>query len=170
MGRIAIIGVGAIGGVTAALLHTTGRHQLILCTRRPMPELIVKTGEGVIAAKLHNLTDPAGSAEPVDWVLVATKVYDAGTAVYGCGQGRRRPAGCRSGGADLGQISVGATGRYQFYFGGSARGATHGDRGQERGDRAQRNPTRHRDTGEQNDGRAIEWSGSGRLIGVTAGR
>ena len=80
MGRIAIIGVGAIGGVTAALLHTTGRHQLILCTRRPMPELIVKTGEGVIAAKLHNLTDPAVPAEPVDWVLVATKVYDARTA------------------------------------------------------------------------------------------
>ena len=77
--RIAIIGVGAIGGVAAALLHTTGQHELTLCTRRPMRELIVKTPEGLVTAKPGNLTDPA-AAEPVDWVLVATKVYDAASA------------------------------------------------------------------------------------------
>ncbi len=79
MASIAIIGVGAIGGVTAALLERTSQHQLTLCTRRPLPELIVKTPEGPFAAKLRNVTDPA-AAEPVDWVLVATKVYDAETA------------------------------------------------------------------------------------------
>jgi 2-dehydropantoate 2-reductase len=77
MANIAIIGVGAIGGVAAALLvKTSSQHQLTLCTRRPLPELIVKTPEGPFAAKLRNITDPA-AAQPVDWVLVATKVYDA---------------------------------------------------------------------------------------------
>jgi 2-dehydropantoate 2-reductase len=79
MASIAIIGVGAIGGVAAALLETTSQHQLTLCTRRPMRELIVKTPEGLITAKLRNVTDPA-AAEPADWVLVATKVYDASSA------------------------------------------------------------------------------------------
>ena len=87
--RIAIIGVGAIGGVAAALLHTTTRHQLTLCTRRPLHELIVKTGEGSITVKATNLINPAAAATPaakpaaaapVDWVLVATKVYDAASA------------------------------------------------------------------------------------------
>ena len=90
MASIAIIGVGAIGGVTAALLETTRRHELTLCTRRPLPELIVKTPEGPFAAKLRNIIDPASAerrnvadpapAEPMDWLLVATKVYDATTA------------------------------------------------------------------------------------------
>jgi 2-dehydropantoate 2-reductase len=79
MASIAIIGVGAIGGVAAALLETTSQHQLTLCTRRPMRELIVKTPEGLITAKLRNVTDPA-AAEAADWVLVATKVYDASSA------------------------------------------------------------------------------------------
>jgi 2-dehydropantoate 2-reductase len=79
MAKIAIIGVGAIGGVAAALLETTGQHQLTLCARRPLRELIVKTAEGMITVKAENLIDP-GAAEPVDWVLVATKVYDASSA------------------------------------------------------------------------------------------
>src|ERR1700749_3227772 len=79
MAKIAIIGVGAIGGVVGSLLETTANHDLTLCTRRPMPELIVRTPEGPFAAKLRNLTDP-GDATEADWVLVATKVYDAGSA------------------------------------------------------------------------------------------
>jgi 2-dehydropantoate 2-reductase len=87
--RIAIIGVGAIGGVAAALLHTTSQHQLTLCTRRPLRDLIVKTEEGIITVKAANLIDPGAAeapaaqpaaADPVDWVLVATKVYDAASA------------------------------------------------------------------------------------------
>jgi 2-dehydropantoate 2-reductase len=109
MASIAIIGVGAIGGVAAALLETTSQHQLTLCTRRPLSKLIVKTGEGIITVKAANMIDPASaeapaakpasaetpaakraaaeapaakpaSADPADWVLVATKVYDAKTA------------------------------------------------------------------------------------------
>jgi 2-dehydropantoate 2-reductase len=90
MGRIAIVGVGAIGGVTAAFLETTSQHKLTLCTRRPLRELIVRTGEGSITVKAENLIDPGAAepgnitdpaaAEPMDWVLVATKVYDAKAA------------------------------------------------------------------------------------------
>ncbi len=80
MSRIAIIGVGAIGGVTAALLHMTGQHEIILCTRRPINELLVQTPDGIITAQFANLVDPARTATVVDWVCVATKVYDIRSA------------------------------------------------------------------------------------------
>ena len=82
MARVAIMGVGAIGGVLAALLDATRRHEITLCTRRPMPLLTVRTPDGVVEVRTRNLTDPA-QAEPVDWVLVASKAYDAeSTAVW----------------------------------------------------------------------------------------
>jgi 2-dehydropantoate 2-reductase len=76
MARIAIVGVGSIGGVIASLLQTTGQHELTLCTRRPLPQLDVETPEGIVNVSFTNLTDPS-QAEPVDWVIVATKTYDA---------------------------------------------------------------------------------------------
>lgn len=82
MARVAVVGVGAIGGVLAALLNATERHEMTLCTRRPLKELTVKTPQGVMRVKAKNLTDPK-QAEPVDWVLVATKAYDsAGVAPW----------------------------------------------------------------------------------------
>ncbi len=79
MARIAIVGVGAIGGVLAALLEVAGRHEITLCTRRPLERLLVKTPAGIVHVKATNITNPA-LAEPVDWVLVATKTYDAESA------------------------------------------------------------------------------------------
>jgi 2-dehydropantoate 2-reductase len=76
MARVAVVGVGAIGGALAGLLETAGLHEITLCTRRPMPALSVHTPEGVVQVKARNVTDPA-RAEAVDWVLVATKTYDA---------------------------------------------------------------------------------------------
>jgi 2-dehydropantoate 2-reductase len=76
MARVAVVGVGAIGGVLAALLDATGRHEITLCTRRPLPALSVKTPEGAALIKARNLTDPA-QADAVDWVLIASKAYDA---------------------------------------------------------------------------------------------
>jgi 2-dehydropantoate 2-reductase len=76
MARVAIVGVGAIGGAVAGLLETAGGHALTLCTRRPLPSLTVNTPEGVVQVKAQNRTEPA-QAEPVDWVLVASKTYDA---------------------------------------------------------------------------------------------
>jgi 2-dehydropantoate 2-reductase len=79
MARVAVVGVGAIGGVLAALLQTAERHEITLCTRRPLEALTVSTPDGVVRVKAMNLTTPA-LAEAVDWVLVATKTYDAAGA------------------------------------------------------------------------------------------
>jgi 2-dehydropantoate 2-reductase len=76
MARVAVVGVGAIGGALAGFLETAGGHELILCTRRPMPELTVRVPDGTVRVKASNLTAPA-QAQAVDWVLVATKAYDA---------------------------------------------------------------------------------------------
>lgn len=76
MARIAIVGLGAIGAVVAGLLQSVERHELILCTRRPLSHLHVETPEGGVEVKFRNLTDPS-QAETVDWVIVATKAYDA---------------------------------------------------------------------------------------------
>jgi 2-dehydropantoate 2-reductase len=82
MARIAVVGVGAIGGVTAALLQQAGGHELFLCTRRPMAELSVETPDGTVEVGGVFVTDPA-KVPAVDWVLVATKAYDvAGTAKW----------------------------------------------------------------------------------------
>lgn len=76
MAKIAIVGVGAIGAVIAALLHSTEQHELILCTRRPLSRLSVESPEGSIGINYTNLIAPS-LTEPVDWVIVATKTYDA---------------------------------------------------------------------------------------------
>jgi 2-dehydropantoate 2-reductase len=79
MARVTIVGVGAIGGVIAGLLHQARRHEITLCTRRPLSGLTVETPEGAVVVDARNATDPK-LAEPVDWVLVATKTYDAAAA------------------------------------------------------------------------------------------
>src|ERR1700678_767853 len=82
MARIAIVGVGAIGGVTAALLQRAGGHELLLCTRRPLSGLSVETPDGVENIHAKFVADPSEAFE-VDWVLVATKAYDvAGAAKW----------------------------------------------------------------------------------------
>lgn len=82
MARIAIVGPGAVGGVIAAWLEKTGRHEIILCARRALGELRVETPHCALIARPTVLTAPE-QATPVDWVLVATKAYDsAGAATW----------------------------------------------------------------------------------------
>jgi 2-dehydropantoate 2-reductase len=82
MARIAIVGVGAIGGVTAALLQQAGGHELLLCTRRPMSGLSVETPDDLVDVQAAFVTSPSEACE-VDWVIVATKAYDvAGAAKW----------------------------------------------------------------------------------------
>jgi 2-dehydropantoate 2-reductase len=76
MARIAIVGVGAIGGAIAGLLEMAGGHEITLCTRRPLRQLTVTMPDGVVSVKARNVTVPE-DAEPVEWVMVATKAYDA---------------------------------------------------------------------------------------------
>jgi 2-dehydropantoate 2-reductase len=77
--RIAVVGPGAIGGTVAALLAQRPEHALQLCARTPFDGLIVETPHGLINAHVPVVTDPS-AASPVDWVLVATKTYDAAGA------------------------------------------------------------------------------------------
>jgi 2-dehydropantoate 2-reductase len=77
--RIAIVGVGAIGGVVASLVQSAGRHELVLCVRTPLAELVVETPDGVMRIDATVVTDP-DVAPAVDWVMVATKAYDVAGA------------------------------------------------------------------------------------------
>jgi 2-dehydropantoate 2-reductase len=77
MPRIAIVGPGAIGGVMAA--HLSAAHELVLCARRPVPELVVESPDTTVTIRPPVFTDPVG-APAVDWVLVTTKTYDAAGA------------------------------------------------------------------------------------------
>lgn len=76
---IALIGPGAVGGTVAAWLAQSTEHVVTLCARTPFDGLRIETPEGQIAAVPAILTDPV-QARPADWVLIATKTYDA-TAV-----------------------------------------------------------------------------------------
>jgi 2-dehydropantoate 2-reductase len=80
--RIAIIGPGAIGGSVAAWLAQSPGLQVTLCARTAFDRLIVDTPNGTIEAALEIITEP-GQVGHVDWVLIATKAYDAaGTGAW----------------------------------------------------------------------------------------
>ena len=79
MAGIAIVGVGAIGEAIAGLLQIAGGHEITLCTRRPLQRLTVNMPSGLVRVKAHNVTVPE-NAKPVEWVIVATKAYDAAGA------------------------------------------------------------------------------------------
>ena len=78
MPTIALIGPGAIGGIIAASLVSRG-FAVTLCARRAVGELSVELLSGPVKLAPTVLTDPA-QGRPVDWVLVATKAYDAAGA------------------------------------------------------------------------------------------
>ena len=78
MSSIALVGPGAVGGVIAATLISRG-HDVTLCARRAVGPLSVELLSGVVSLAPKVLTDPA-QGRPVDWVLVATKAYDAAGA------------------------------------------------------------------------------------------
>jgi 2-dehydropantoate 2-reductase len=79
MTTIAIIGPGAIGGILAAWLTQDPDHEVTVCARTGFDRLQVETPTRSITATPRVVTDPA-DAEPADWVLVATKAYDAESA------------------------------------------------------------------------------------------
>ncbi|MEO6004601.1 MAG: 2-dehydropantoate 2-reductase [Opitutus sp.] len=80
MAHIAIVGPGAVGGVVAAWLGETHRHEVVLCARRTIGELTVETVDGrTLMLRSKVVTDPS-AAPSVDWVLIATKAYDATAA------------------------------------------------------------------------------------------
>lgn len=76
---VAVVGPGSIGGTVAAWLSRSPRvGKLTLCARTPFDALSVETPDGsVIEATPRIVIRPEQIAAPVDWVLVATKAYDA---------------------------------------------------------------------------------------------
>ena len=106
MARVAIVGVGAIGGGLAALLDATNLHEIVLCTRRPLEALTVDTPAGEVRVRARNACDPA-NAPVADWVLVATKAYDAE------GAARWFPALCANG-APVAVVQNGVEHRERF--------------------------------------------------------
>ena len=79
MARIAIVGVGAIGGAVAAPLVATGAHDVTLCVRESFASLVLESPGGRLELPVRCETEPARIA-PTDWILLATKAYDVPTA------------------------------------------------------------------------------------------
>jgi len=81
--RIAVIGLGSIGGAVAGCLVAAGRHHVVACTREPIERLTLESPAGTAELPLAALTDPAQVAEPADWVMLCTKTHQtAATAPW----------------------------------------------------------------------------------------
>ena len=70
---IAIVGVGAIGGVCAARLGAV-RDDLLCCVRHPFVRLQLRAPDGEWTCAPRLATDPT-AVDAVDWVLLATKAH-----------------------------------------------------------------------------------------------
>jgi 2-dehydropantoate 2-reductase len=77
--RVAIIGLGSIGGVVAGVLGAANRHDIVTCVRRPIQRLTVERAEGTIESPIRAMTDPS-QAQLQDWVLLCTKMQDTASS------------------------------------------------------------------------------------------
>jgi len=75
MSRIAVVGLGAIGGALAAPLVESGQHDVVLCVREPFERLVVESPARTVEVHARCETDPT-RVGPADWVLLATKAQD----------------------------------------------------------------------------------------------
>jgi 2-dehydropantoate 2-reductase len=76
---VAVVGLGSIGGIVVGCLRDADRHDIIVCTRRPIERLVLERPEGTVDVSLHALHDPA-RAQRVDWVLLCTKGHQTPSA------------------------------------------------------------------------------------------
>lgn len=77
--KIAVVGVGAIGGVVAADLSDLGRHAIQLCARTPFDRLVVEHPDGRSEVR-DGLCFRPDDAAVSDWVLLATKAHQSPAA------------------------------------------------------------------------------------------
>jgi 2-dehydropantoate 2-reductase len=81
--RVAVVGLGSIGGVAAGCLAAAGRYDVVACVRRPLDRLTLERPEdgkdNTVELPLRALTDPA-LAETADWVLLCTKAQQTAAA------------------------------------------------------------------------------------------
>jgi 2-dehydropantoate 2-reductase len=78
--RIAVVGLGSIGGAVAGCLAAAGRHDVVACTRQPIQRLTLESPSGTATLPLAALTDPATVAQPVGWVMLCTKTHQTAAA------------------------------------------------------------------------------------------
>ena len=71
---IAVVGLGAIGGVIAGSLAALGRHDVTVCVRTPIDRLVVERPDDTVDVPVRALTK-CEDAEPADWVLLCTKAH-----------------------------------------------------------------------------------------------
>jgi 2-dehydropantoate 2-reductase len=79
MTEIALIGPGAIGATIAVHLAQAARNAITVCARSPVARLTVEAAQGTRTIVPNTLAAP-GDGTPVEWILVATKAYDAAAA------------------------------------------------------------------------------------------
>lgn len=79
MSSILLVGPGAIGATLAAWLCQDDRHRVTVAARTAFDSIESTTPSGVIRARPRIISE-ASQAEPVDWILVATKTYDSDAA------------------------------------------------------------------------------------------
>lgn len=77
--RIAVVGLGSIGGVIAGTLDAAGRHDVTACVRHGIERLVVERPDRTIETRPRVLTD-ASQADIHDWVLLCTKAQDTGSS------------------------------------------------------------------------------------------
>ncbi len=77
--KIAVVGLGGIGGVAAACLSLSPKNEVTVCARRQIDTLTFDHHEESAQIPLKTLTDP-NLAEPVDWVVLCTKAQDSASA------------------------------------------------------------------------------------------
>lgn len=78
--RVAVVGLGSIGGIVAGCLAEAGRHDLLACSRRPPARLILERGGASVELPLAGASEPASVTAPVDWLLLCTKTHQTAAA------------------------------------------------------------------------------------------
>lgn len=77
--KVAVVGLGGIGGVAAACLSLSADNDVTVCARRPIDALTFDHNDDSTRIDLNTLVDPE-QARPADWVLLCTKTQDTASA------------------------------------------------------------------------------------------
>jgi 2-dehydropantoate 2-reductase len=78
--RVAIVGLGGIGIGFAAAIAEGAKARAIGCARRPLERVTIERDGDVAAIDLEVHANPR-EAKPVEWVVLATKVYQTNDAL-----------------------------------------------------------------------------------------
>jgi 2-dehydropantoate 2-reductase len=72
--KLAVVGLGGIGGALAMALRVADRHDVVACPRRPLERLVLEWNDVTLDLPLNLATDP-GAVGPADWVMLCTKAH-----------------------------------------------------------------------------------------------